>query len=149
MGDVSRRDWLGAAGAAALLAGAGGSARAAMGPGDKFDLVIRGGEVIDPSQSLRGRRDVGIRFGRVEALEAEISPDRAVQTIDASRRLVLPGLIDLHAHVFPYGSAIGIPADESVAQTGVTTVVFDRGGYLFHGRVKALADAAREGGLEF
>ncbi len=56
-------------------------------------------------------------------MEAEIPAARAVQSIDAGGRLVLPGLIDLHAHVYPYGSAIGIPADESVAFTGVTTVV--------------------------
>ena len=124
MGDVSRRDLLCGAGAAALAVGLGGRpAGAAMGPNDKFDLVLRGGEVLDPSQALRARRDIGIRFGRIEAIEAEIPAARAVQSIDASGRLVLPGLIDLHAHVFPYGSAIGLPADESVALTGVTTVV--------------------------
>ena len=46
-------------------------------------------------------------------------------------------------------SRVGKELAEAAKKAGVTTVVFDRGGFLFHGRVKALADAAREGGLEF
>ena len=86
-----------------------------MGPNDKFDLVIKGGDVLDPSQSLRGKRDIGIRFGMIEALEADIPAARAERVLERRGKLVTPGLIDLHAHVFPYGSAIGIPADELVA----------------------------------
>jgi large subunit ribosomal protein L18 len=44
---------------------------------------------------------------------------------------------------------VGRTLAERAKAAGVSTVVFDRGGFLFHGRVKALADAAREGGLEF
>ncbi len=94
-----------------------------MGPNDKFDLVIKGGEVIDPSQSLRGKRDIGIRFGVIEAVEANIPSEQALLSIDASGKLVTPGLVDLHAHVFPYGSAIGIPPDELVPHQCTTTVV--------------------------
>ena len=109
----------GLAGAAALPL----PLRAAMGPNDKFDLVIKGGEVLDPSQSLRGPRDIGIRNGVIEAVAADIPADRALRVISATGRLVTPGLVDLHAHTFPYGSAIGIPADELVPFQGTTTAV--------------------------
>jgi dihydroorotase len=106
----------------ALATGIIGSvARAAMGPDDKFDLVIKGGEVLDPSQGLRGKRDIGIRYGRIEALEADIPVARANRVMNAAGRIVVPGLIDLHAHVFTSG--IGIPADELVLYQGTTTVV--------------------------
>src|SRR5207342_977383 len=86
-------------------------------------LVIKGGEVLDPSQKLRARRDIGIRYGVVEAVEVDIPADRALRVLNAGGKLVTPGLIDLHSHVFPYGSAIGIPADELVQFQGTSTVV--------------------------
>ena len=46
-------------------------------------------------------------------------------------------------------AAVGKMLAERAVKAGVTTVVFDRGSYMFHGRIKALADAAREGGLQF
>ncbi len=119
----TRRDFLVSAGSVAVATAFAGSARAVMGPDDKFDLVIKGGDVLDPSQSLRGRRDIGIRYGIVEALEPEIPATRASRVLDASGKLVTPGLVDLHTHVYPYGSAIGIPADELVAHQCTTTCV--------------------------
>ena len=70
MSALSRRNFLALTGSAAAAAMSGrltNSASAAMGPADKFDLVIKGGEVIDPSQSLRAKRDIGIRWGVIEA----------------------------------------------------------------------------------
>ena len=119
---LSRRHFLALTGSVAAAAMSKG-APAAMGPTDKFDLVIKGGDVLDPSQSLKAKRDIGIRWGTIEAVEAEIPAERSLNTIDASGKLVLPGLVDLHCHVYPYGSAIGIPADELVQFQGTTTVV--------------------------
>ena len=85
--------------------------------------MIKGGDVLDPSQNLRGKRDIGIRFGMIEAVEADIPAARANRVLSADGKLVTPGLIDLHSHVYPYGSAIGIPADELVAHQGTTTCV--------------------------
>src|SRR3954447_7673052 len=127
MSGFSRRDFLSLTGSAAVAA-LSGRANAAMGPNDKFDLVIKGGDVLDPSQSLRGKRDIGIRWGMIEAVENDIPAARAAKTIGASGKLVTPGLIDLHSHVYPYGSAIGIPADELVQAQATTTVGSAGGG---------------------
>ena len=142
---TTRRQFLVTAGSAALTAAGVGLAGAAMGPNDKFDLVIKGGDVLDPSQGLRGRRDIGIRFGVIEAVEADIPATRAQKVLDAAGKLVTPGLVDLHTHVYPYGSAIGIPADELVPYQGTTTCVSagDAGAHNFAGFRRFVAAQTR------
>ena len=100
---VSRRTLLSLAGSASAAAvmTSGLPAWAAMGPNDKFDLLVKGAEVLDPSQNLRAKRDIGIRYGLIEALEGDIAPDKAQRMLAAAGKIVTPGLIDLHAHVFP------------------------------------------------
>jgi dihydroorotase len=122
--DSARRSFLLAGGSLAALGCLHAQpSRAAMGPNDKFDLLVRNANVLDPSQSLAGPRDIGIRYGVIEAVQASIAPERANRVLDAAGKLVTPGLIDLHAHTYPYGSAIGIPADELVPFQCTTTVV--------------------------
>ena len=116
----ARADQLHAAGPRGLASEA---VTAQPGPGHKYDLVIKGGEVLDPSQGLRGPRDVAIHNGRIAAVEGEIAADRATQVLSAAGRLLLPGLVDMHSHVYPLASGIGLPADELVPATGTTTHV--------------------------
>ena len=119
----SRRDLFKAGLALGALGVLPGAAIAAMGPNDKFDLLIRNANVLDPSQGLAGKRDIGIRYGLIESIAPAIAADRALRVMDAGGKLVTPGLIDLHCHTYPYGSAIGIPADELVPHQCTTTVV--------------------------
>ncbi len=119
----SRRHLVKAAASLAALGALPTTALAAMGPNDKFDLLLRNANVLDPSQGLSGKRDIGIRYGVIEAIEANIAAERGVRVMDAGGKLVTPGLIDLHAHTYAFGSAIGIPADELTAHQCTTTVV--------------------------
>ena len=108
-----------------LLAQAGAPAPHGFDPKDpalKYDLVIANGEVLDPSQKLRGKRDLGIKHGQLATVEASIPAARAVQRIDVAGKLVTPGLVDLHTHLVPH-LGIGLPADELVGITAVTTAV--------------------------
>ena len=74
---------------------------------------------------------------------AQIIDDAEGRTVAAANSLGGKGA-DVEA-----AAKVGQELAAAATKAGVTAVVFDRGGYLFHGRVKALADAAREGGLEF
>lgn len=78
---------------------------------------------------------------------AQIIDDAAGRTVASASSLV-KGEKSTGANL-EAAALVGKQIAEKAKEAGVTTVVFDRGGYLFHGRVKALADAAREGGLEF
>jgi dihydroorotase len=123
MSVLSRRSALLGLSALAGTAGSSSFVGAAMGPADKFDLVIKGVEVLDPTQNLRAKRDIGVRYGIIEALAEDIPAEKAQRVLNASGKIATPGLIDLHAHVFPYGSGIGIPADELVSFQATTTLV--------------------------
>ena len=141
----ARRQFLMAGATLAATAAMPGAAMAAMGPGDKFDLLLRNANVLDPSQGLAGLRDIGMRYGQIEAIAPSIAPERAQRVMDAGGKLVTPGLIDLHCHSYPFGSAIGIPADELVAHQCTTTVVSagDAGANNFAGWRRFVMPASR------
>ncbi|MDP9434144.1 MAG: amidohydrolase, partial [Actinomycetota bacterium] len=86
-------------------------------PQERYDLGITGGEVLDPSRGLRARRDIGITNGRIRAVRVSLPVDRAARVLPVPGMLVVPGLVDLHAHVYPQASAIGLPPDELVPLT--------------------------------
>src|ERR1051326_9630764 len=90
-----------------------------------YDLVLRGARVMNPANGLDGRRDVAVANGRIAAVQAEIPPSQARKVVDVSGLYVVPGLIDLHAHVFGYEGSL-VP-DESALPACTTTIV-DAGG---------------------
>jgi dihydroorotase len=77
------------------------AASASAQEGPDYDLVIKGGHVVDPRNDLSAVRDVAVKDGRVAAVAVDIPAAHAVKAIDASGLYVTPGLIDIHVHVFP------------------------------------------------
>ena len=94
----------------------------------RYDLLLRGGRVVCPASGVDGIRDVALRDGRIAAVEEAILPSAAAETVDVSGKLVLPGLIDTHAHVYQYVTGrFGLNPDMVGVRSGVTTVI-DQGG---------------------
>ena len=90
---------------------------------DRYDILIRNGEVIDPSRGLRRRADVGVLEGRIAAIEDSIPAERGLDVIEARGLYVTPGFVDLHTHCYHGGTGLSIEADPVAARSGATTWV--------------------------
>jgi dihydroorotase len=88
-----------------------------------FDLILRGGRLIDPSQKLDAVTDVAFAGGKVAMVGNNLKADPATDVRQVSGLIVTPGLIDLHTHVYWGGTSIGIDAEEFCRTSGVTTAV--------------------------
>lgn len=93
-----------------------------------FDTLILNGTVIDPAAGRNGRFDIGVTDGRIAAIEPDLSAAPAKQRINAAGLMVLPGMIDTHAHVYQHVTGrFGLNPDMVGVRSGVTTVI-DQGG---------------------
>jgi dihydroorotase len=88
-----------------------------------YDLLIKGGKVVDPSQNLSGERDVAIAGTKIVRVAQNIPESEGRQILNARGKIVTPGLIDIHVHVYDGIAPLGIPADPNCIAKGVTTVV--------------------------
>ena len=96
----------------------------------KYDLLLKGGHVIDPRNKISAVRDVAVANGRVAAVAANIDPAEALKVVDASGYYVTPGLVDIHVHVYAgtgergsYAGDNSLYPDGFTLRAGVTTIV--------------------------
>ena len=133
MSESTRRTFLSQLGTAALLPAIGDwpvrvasaalpQAAPAQAPA-AYDLLIQGGRVIDPVQKLSAVRDVAIAGGKIARIAENIPPAQARQVYNAAGKLVTPGLIDMHTHVYQYSINLSVDSDIVGFQNGVTTVL--------------------------
>ena len=88
-----------------------------------FDLILTGGHLIDPSQNIDGKLDIGFLNGKVQKVQKDLNSKHSKKVIDVSNYIVTPGLVDLHTHVYWGGTSLGIDADEYCRKSAVTTSV--------------------------
>ncbi|RKU15139.1 amidohydrolase/deacetylase family metallohydrolase [Candidatus Poribacteria bacterium] len=88
-----------------------------------YDVLLKGGTVIDAAQNLNAMRDVAIAGGVIAAIEGDIPESEATQTINVKDKFVTPGLVDIHTHVYYGVTTWGIRADGVCPTAGTTTVV--------------------------
>jgi dihydroorotase len=101
---------------------------AALSPAQDYDLLLKGGHVIDPKNGVDARRDVAIKNGLIAAVAEDIPASHAHKTVDVSPFYVTPGLVDIHVHVYAgtgsaYTGPFSIRPDDHTFRSGVTTVV--------------------------
>jgi dihydroorotase len=87
------------------------------------DLLIKGGTVVDPSQKLHEVLDVAVKDGKIQQVARDIPADSSQNVISAKGRVVTPGLIDVHVHIFEGIGPTGVNVDQYCLGRGVTTAI--------------------------
>lgn len=107
-----------------------------------YDIVLKGGRVVDPSQDLDGVADVAFRDGKVARVGTGLAAEGAKEIRDVSGRVVTPGLIDIHAHVYWGATHLGVEAERVARASGTTTFVDagSAGAGTFHGFRKLIIE---------
>ncbi|HVC82213.1 MAG TPA: amidohydrolase/deacetylase family metallohydrolase [Chloroflexota bacterium] len=110
-----------------------------------YDLLIRGGELIDPANGRHGLFDLAVTDGVIAAVAPNLPAGDAAQVVEAAGQIVTPGLIDLHTHCYWGATYWGIEADPVAARTGVTTWldVGSAGAFTFPGFRRYVAESSR------
>jgi dihydroorotase len=93
-----------------------------------YDIVLKGGWVIDPASGTDGLMDVAIKGGKIAQVAADIIPAEAVEVVDVSGLVITPGILDIHTHVYPFQPTASsyvetLNADAHFLSSGVTTTV--------------------------
>lgn len=106
----------------------------------EYDLLLKGGRLLDPKNNVDSRLDVAIAAGKIAAIAPSIPAAKAVRTVDVRGLVITPGLVDIHAHVFAatgksgaYNGDLSVFPDANCLPFGVTTV----------------ADAGSSGAMDF
>jgi len=106
----------------------------------KYDVLLRGGYLIDPRNNISAARDVAIAAGKIAAVAPRIEPADASKTIDASGLHVVPGLVDIHTHVYA-------GTGEKGSYAGDNSLYPD--GFTLRACVTTIADAGSSGWRNF
>ncbi len=88
-----------------------------------YDLLIQGGHVIDPANSIDRVMDIAVSAGKIARVAERISATEAKKTVNVAGLYVTPGLIDIHTHVYVGGRPAAVFPDDAVLPTGTTTIV--------------------------
>ena len=88
-----------------------------------YDLLIKGGTVVDPSQNIHGVNDIAIEDGKIARIAPDIDASESSQVVEVKGKVVTPGLIDLHTHVFAGVNSTGVEPNIGGVRAGVTTMV--------------------------
>ena len=96
---------------------------------DQYDLLLKGGHLIDAKNKISAIRDVAIKDGKIAAVEPRIDPAKALKTVSVRGLYVTPGLVDIHVHFYTgtgearsYAGDLSLPPDGFTFRSGVTTV---------------------------